>query len=70
MPDWVPVSSSMIEAVSYDQTKQELGIRFVDGREYTYVGVPVDVVQGLTHSSSPGRYFWQYIRGAYDTRED
>jgi len=65
-PQWVPVNSSNLEAVAYDADSQTLTVRFLKGgREYSYVGVSPEVAKGLVQAESPGRYFRDYIRGAY-----
>ena len=60
------VQSSNIEAIGYDETAQELHIRFLkSGKTYVYPGVPVDVYQGLMAAPSHGSYFSQFIKPFY-----
>ena len=62
---WTALDSTSIQALQYDETTKVLQIRFARGSEYQYEGVPADVVTGLAHASSPGRYFRANIAGAY-----
>ena len=64
-PEWVPVTSSNIDAARYDPESKTLTIRFQNGREYGYSGVPVEVAQALIHADSPGRFFNREIKGNY-----
>jgi len=65
-PEWVPVSSSNLEAVMYDPDSRVLSIRFQNGAEYQYNNVEPEVARGLTQAASPGRFFDRNIRGHYD----
>jgi hypothetical protein len=62
--DYVSVSSSAIAAVGYERETNTLGVRYLDGSEYHYFGVPEDVFEGLRSASSIGSYFNQYVKKA------
>ncbi len=62
--DYVTVSSSSVAAVGYESETSTLGVRFLDGREYHYFGVPEDIFVGLQSASSVGSYFNQYVKNA------
>jgi hypothetical protein len=62
--DYQSVSSSTVSAVGYDDATNTLGVRFQNGTEYQYFGVPQDVFEGLRSASSVGRYFDQYVKKA------
>ena len=64
----VPVESSMIKAVGYDLTSQELEIEFTSGRVYRYTGVPVEVYEGLLAAESKGQYMHAYVLDLYPYR--
>lgn len=53
----IPVVSSAIAAVAYDQESEELTITFTGGNSYTYSDVPMSVYQGLMSAGSKGAYF-------------
>ena len=65
----MPVESSNIEAVGYDQEEQELIIEFKSGRTYIYFDVPFDVYTGLMDAESKGKYFHKNIRNIYEYQE-
>lgn len=65
MPEMIPVASSMINAIGYDDEQQELVIQFNNGREYTYGGVPQSEFDNLRNAQSVGKYFASNIKGIY-----
>lgn len=62
---YVPVISSNIAAVAYDEAGRVLGVQFRTGREYRYHGVPRTVYQNLLSVVSKGRYFGAFVRNVY-----
>jgi hypothetical protein len=62
--DYVAVSSSNIAAVAYDEGGRILGVRFINGREYHYRGVPQSVYRGLLIAASKGSYFDAFVKRA------
>ena len=54
--------SSLLRGYSYDNGNLSLE---VNGRWYTYYGVPEDVFNGLMASDSKGNYYNNYIKGIY-----
>jgi len=68
--DYVRVESSHIQAVAYDDSTMTLGIRFKDGGDYHYDGVPERVYAGLMSARSVGGYFDRHVkRGGYRCRK-
>ena len=61
----VPLASSMLASMHYDKDDRTLDLAFRSGRTYTLSDVPPDIVLGLVHASSPGRYFNDNIKGKY-----
>lgn len=64
---WVSVSSSNVDAVSWWPTSEPLGIlalRFVNGGEYHYLDVPRATYDLLMRSGSPGSAVWDRVRRA------
>ncbi|OTO71302.1 MULTISPECIES: KTSC domain-containing protein [unclassified Enterococcus] len=57
----IPVSSSNLVAVGYNQANQELTIQFHSG-VYTYTGVPESIYNGLMTAPSKGSYHHRYIK--------
>jgi len=62
--EYVPVSSSNVAAVAYDDATNTLGVRFLNGTEYHYSGVPRDVYEGLLNASSVGSYLNEHVKKA------
>jgi len=62
--DYVSVSSSNVAAVGYESETSTLGVRFLDGSEYHYFGIPQEIFVGLQSASSVGSYLNQYVKKA------
>jgi KTSC domain len=60
--DRVPISSSNLAAVGYDQNTQVLEIEFRNGSIYQYFNVPSSIYSGLMGAVSHGQYFDAYIK--------
>jgi hypothetical protein len=59
-------SSTAIARVEYDPATRRLRVWFREtSKEYTYVGVPVSVYEGLLRAPSKGSYFEAFIRDRY-----
>ena len=54
-----------IRAIRYDEERQRLLVRFSDGDEYAFVGVPGEVHRSFADSDSKGDFFADAIRGRY-----
>jgi len=63
--DWIPVVSSNLARIRYDENTMTLEIEFQGGRVYQYFDVPVQVFEGLRKAASHGQYFNQNIKGHY-----
>jgi hypothetical protein len=57
--------STAIRAIRYDEERQRLLVRFIDGDEYAYVGVPGEVHRSFVDAESKGRFFAEAIRGKF-----
>ena len=60
-----PPELPAIRAIRYDKDRQRLLVRFIDGDEYAYVGVPGEVHRSFADAESKGRFFSEAIRGRY-----
>ena len=58
------VSSSSIAEVGYDQSTSTLGVRFQNGSEYQYFGVPESEFEALRSAGSIGTYLNTRIKAA------
>jgi KTSC domain len=61
--------SAAISNIDYDLKEKRLTVRFVTGRIYEYVDVPVEVAAAFRSAFSKGTFFNGYIRDRYDFRE-
>ena len=63
------MSSNAVADIRYDHARERLTVRFVTGRTYEYVDVPVEVAAWFQSAFSKGTFFNTYIRDRYDFRE-
>lgn len=61
----VPVSSSNLSSVGYEEPAQVLEIEFNGGAVYQYFNVPQRIHQELMNASSHGKYFHRHIKDNY-----
>lgn len=62
----VPVLSSNVAAIGFDDRSSTLIVRFHDGgRVYSYHGVPPAVYREFLAAPSKGRFLAQVIKGFY-----
>lgn len=60
-----PVESSNIGAIGFDAEEKVLYVRFKNGGEYSYNGVPDRIWEGLRTAASHGGYLASMIKGKY-----
>lgn len=63
IPNLIPVSSSMLQAVGYDG--KDLFVRFNGGKLYRYSDVPASEFEALKQSESIGKYLNGVIKPNY-----
>lgn len=63
----IPVSSSLLSRVAYDEETRDLLVTFKKGATYRYRNVSQDDVDALASAASPGSYFIANIRDQYAT---
>jgi hypothetical protein len=63
--DRIPVSSSNIQSIGYDDKTQILEIEFHSDGIYQYYSVPKSTFEELMNASSHGKYFHRHIKGAF-----
>ncbi len=69
-PAWVPVSSSAISALAYNEEAQELFVRFApSGTEYVYSNVTVAQNAALVAAPSLGKHFNAEIKHTHTFRK-
>lgn len=65
MSRWIPVQSSNLSRIRYDEDSRTLEIEFHGGRRYQYFEVPVSIFRGLKNAGSKGSYFNENIKGSF-----
>jgi hypothetical protein len=65
----LPVESSLMTDVQYDEKTRELDIRFTSGKTYRYFDVPKKVYSGLLRAKSKGEFFNEEIKEIYQYAE-
>ena len=63
--EMIPVSSSNVESVGYDEQQQLLYVRFLSGGLYIYKGVNLYEFEGLRDAASVGSYLHRNIKNVY-----
>lgn len=61
----LPIQSQMIEALFFRPEDGQLVLRFRNGEERLFTGVPYSEALAMTQSESPGRYYTERIRSNY-----
>lgn len=65
LPEMIPVSSSNIESIGYDEPNQEVYVKFLNGSTYTYKGVPIHEFENLRDAPSLGSYLHRNYKNVY-----
>jgi hypothetical protein len=61
----IPIRSSNIRSVGYDENSRVLEVEFTSGGIYQYHNVPDHRYASLVRAGSKGEYFHGYIRNNY-----
>jgi len=65
VPEMIPVVSSNIQSIGYDEESETLYVQFLNGSLYEYKNVPLMEFEQLKNASSIGSYMHRNIKGAY-----
>lgn len=65
LPEMIPVSSSNLESIGYDDQNQVVYIRFLNGSIYVYKGVPLHEFENLRDAPSLGSYIHRNYKNVY-----
>ena len=63
--DMIPVQSSNVESIGYDEAAQTLRVRFHSGATYEYKNVGIMEFEQLKAAPSVGSYLNRNIKGNY-----
>ncbi len=61
----IPVSSTNVAAIGYDQSTMTLEVEFLNGTVYQYYDVSPAIHQGLMGAASIGSYLAHNIKKSY-----
>ena len=64
--EMIPVASSLLRTVGYDEEKEELHVGFHKGGTYVYRGVPRRMFNAMIDDASAGGYFIQNIKSRFE----
>jgi hypothetical protein len=67
--EMMPVASSLIESVGYDEDAEKLHIKFHSGPAYSYQGVTLELYGNLLQAPSVGKFFLTRIKGKFETEK-
>jgi lysyl-tRNA synthetase class 2 len=60
-----PLDEDVIRGIRYDEERHRLLVRFNDGDEFAFVGVPGEVHRSFADADSKTEFFAAEIRGRY-----
>lgn len=61
----IPVDSSNISSIGFDEDSSTLEVEFHSGGVYQYFDVPLFIYEQFLGATSKGQYFAQHIKGYY-----
>ncbi|GBD95936.1 hypothetical protein BMS3Abin06_00816 [bacterium BMS3Abin06] len=61
----IPVVSSNVESIGYEEGTQTLRVKFLNGSVYDYKNVPIMEFEQLKNAQSVGSYLNRNIKGNY-----
>lgn len=65
LPEMIPVSSSNIESIGYDEQNQQVYVGFLNGSLYVYKGVSLHEFENLRDAPSLGSYLHRNYKNVY-----
>lgn len=61
----IPVESSNVKSVGYDEDNKNIYVELINGKCYTYVNVPKKIFEDLLIAPSIGSYINRYLKDSY-----
>lgn len=65
LPEMLPVSSSNIDSIGYNEDNQEVYVRFLNNSLYVYKGVSKQEFENLRDAPSLGSYLHRNFKNVY-----
>ena len=63
--NWIPVTSTNVNALAYDEQDQVMSVEFKAGNRYQYFEVPPHIFDECLNASSVGQYFNKNIKNKF-----
>lgn len=64
-PNMIPVESSNVESLGYDEDSETVYVRYLKGTLYIYKGVPKWEFENLRNAPSVGSYLHRNYKNVY-----
>lgn len=61
----IPVSSSNIESIGYDESNEQVYVKFLNGSLYVYTNVPIHEFESLRDAPSLGSYLHRSYKNVF-----
>ena len=65
LPEMISVSSSTIESIGYDESNEQVYVRFLNGSLYVYTSVPIHEFESLRDAPSLGSYLHRSYKNVF-----
>lgn len=65
IPEMIPVCSSNIESIGYNEQDQDVYVKYLNGSMYVYKGVPIHEFENLRTAPSLGSYMHRNYKNVY-----
>lgn len=65
----LPVKSSNLKSIGYDESSSLLEVEFKDASIYHYFAVPINIFRGLMSANSKGSYLQDHVKDRYTYRK-
>lgn len=62
MPEMIPVDSSNVKSIGYDEDTQELFVAFLNNSTYKYMDVPPEIFEEFKEADSAGKFLYRRIK--------
>ena len=63
--NWIPVDSTTITRMAYDESRRVLSVEFRNGSRYEYYDLPTVIFQQMKAAPSKGQFLTANIKGRY-----
>lgn len=63
------VKSSQVQSIGYDAASKTLAVKFKNGGEYQYDGVPPEINENILKAESVGKYLGAHVKGKFQYRK-